>query len=218
MLRAALTSALHCPALQATQTKTAWLLRFSGAMCPQAEHRCDVYADGTPSSRPVALWSSRATSWPHPWRLIARLRPRFCATRTPGRSRVPRVERVIARTSSASTRMVSNRRAISVVVFSTQSRRRLASRALILAIATLVRCRRLEPRWERAMRCYRWRSRVRSPDVRLGVWSSAPVDSAAETVTPRSTPTTLPIRGPGIGSGIWANATCQRPARSRVMR
>ena len=55
MLRAALTSALHGPAPQATHWKTAWLLRFSGAMCPQWEHRCDVYAAGTNSSRPWAL-------------------------------------------------------------------------------------------------------------------------------------------------------------------
>ena len=98
MLRAALTSALHGPAPQATHWKTAWLLRFSGATCPQWEHRCDVYAAGTVSSRPRALCLSRATSSPHPWRLIARLRPRFCATWVPGQSRVPRAERVIART------------------------------------------------------------------------------------------------------------------------
>ena len=69
MLRAAFTSALHGPAPQATHWKTAWLLRFSGATCPQWEHRCDVYAAGTNSSRPRALCFNRATSSPHPWRL-----------------------------------------------------------------------------------------------------------------------------------------------------
>ena len=76
---------------------------------------------------PRALCCNRATSSPHPWRLISRLRPRFCATRVPGCSRVPRAERVIARTFKSSTRMVSKRRARSVVVFSTQSRRRSVS-------------------------------------------------------------------------------------------
>jgi hypothetical protein len=47
MLRAAFTSASHGPALQGTHSKTAWVLRFPGAACPQAERRCDVYAAGT---------------------------------------------------------------------------------------------------------------------------------------------------------------------------
>ena len=166
MLRAALTSALHGSAPQATHWKTAWLLRFSGATCPQWEHRCDVYAAGTVSSRPWALCLSRATSSPHPWRLIARLRPRFCATWVPGHSRVPRAERVIARTFKSSTRMVSKRRATSVVVFSTQSRRRSVSRARNLAIARFVRARRLDPRRARPRRCCNRRSRLVSPAPR----------------------------------------------------
>ncbi len=55
MSRAAFTSALHGPAPQATHWKTAWLLRLSGATYPQWEHRCDVYAGGTNSSRPRGL-------------------------------------------------------------------------------------------------------------------------------------------------------------------
>ena len=43
------------PCLQASHSKTAWLLRFPGAMCPHAEHRCDVYAAGTCSIRPISL-------------------------------------------------------------------------------------------------------------------------------------------------------------------
>ena len=111
MLRAAFKSALQGSAPQARHWKTAWLLRFSGATCPQWEHRCDVYAAGTSSSRPWALCFNRVTSIPHPWRLISRLRPRFCATLVPGHSRVPRAERVMARTFKSSTRMVSKRRA-----------------------------------------------------------------------------------------------------------
>jgi hypothetical protein len=48
--------------------------------------------------------------------LIARLSPRFWATRKPGWSSVPRAELVIAHTSRSSTRIVSKRRARSVVV------------------------------------------------------------------------------------------------------
>ena len=57
--------------------------------------------------------------------------------RTPGCSTVPRAVRVIARTSRASIRIVSNRRAMSVVACSTQSLRRSASRAFSFAIARL---------------------------------------------------------------------------------
>src|SRR4030088_2038251 len=134
MLRAAFTSALHGPAVQASHSKTAWLLRFPGATCPHAEHRCDVYAAGTCSTRPKALCCRRATSWPQPLRLIARLSPRFWATRTPGCATVPRAERVIARTSRSSTLITSNRRARSVVVFSTQSLRRSLSRLVAVPL------------------------------------------------------------------------------------
>ena len=90
MLRAAFTSALHGPAVQASHSKTAWLLRFPGATWPHAEHRCDVYAAGICSTRPKALCCKRVASRPHPLRRMARLRPRFWATRWPGCSTVPR--------------------------------------------------------------------------------------------------------------------------------
>ena len=170
MLRAAFTSALHGPAVQAWHSKTAWLLRFSGATCPHAEHRCDVYAAGMCSIRPKALCCNRAASRPHPLRLMARLRPRFCATRRPGCSMVPRALRVMARTSRASMRIVSKRRAISVVVFSTQSFRRSRSRAFSLAMASFVPARRFEPRSARARRCCSTFNRFDSPGVRAGAW------------------------------------------------
>ncbi|AFV14830.1 hypothetical protein OEM_p100500 (plasmid) [Mycobacterium intracellulare subsp. yongonense 05-1390] len=218
MLRAAFTSALHGPASQASQAKTAWLLRFSGARCPHAEQRCDVYAAGTSSTLPEALCCRRAANRPQPLRLIPRLRPRFWATRCPGFSMVPRAEQVSARTSRASRRIVSKRCAMSVVVFSSQSLRRLLSRALRVAIARLVRARRLEPRRARASRRWSTFNRLVSPRLNPGACSSSPVDKAAETVTPRSIPTTEPLPGPRTGSGMWANATCQRPALSRVIR
>ncbi len=206
------------PAVQASHSKTAWLLRFPGATCPHAEQRCDVYAAGICSTRPKALCCNRVTSWPQPLRLIARLSPRFWATPVPGFSRVPRAERVIARTSSSSTLMTSNRRARSVVVFSTQSLRRSLSRAFSLATARFVCTRRFDPRLARASRCCNTVNRFDSPRVRPGACSSSPVDSAADTTTPRSIPTTLQSPGPGIGSGTCANATCHRAARSRVTR
>ena len=126
--------------------------------------------------------------------------------------------RVIARTSSASILIVSKRRAMSVVTCSTQSLRRSVSRVLNFAIARFVAARRLEPRLALASRRCSTFNRLASPRVKMGACSSSPVDSAAETATPRSMPTTLPSCGPGIGSGMWANATCQRPARSRVTR
>ena len=65
---------------------------------------------------PKLFGSAWPPAAPQLCRRIARLSPRFCATRTPGWSKVPRAERVIARTSSFSTRIVSNRRARSVVL------------------------------------------------------------------------------------------------------
>jgi hypothetical protein len=102
--------------------------------------------------------------------------------------------------------------------FSTQSRRRSVSRARNLAMASFVRTRRCDPRRARASRCCNRRSRFVSPARRPGAWRSSPVDSAADTVTPRSIPTTLPSSGPGIDSGMAAKAMCQRPDRSKVTR
>ena len=218
MFRAAFTSALHGPVLQASHSKTAWLSRFPGATCPHTQHRCDVYVAEICSTRPNALCCSREASRPHPLRRMARLRPRFCATSSPGCSTVPRAVRVIARRSRASMRIVSKRRAMSVVAFSTQSLRRSVSRALSFAIDCFVRARRLEPRFARARRCCSTVKRFDSPGVRPGACSSSPVDNAADTTTPRSIPTTLRSPGPAKGSGMWANAICQRPARSRVTR
>jgi len=86
------------------------------------------------------------------------------------------------------------------------------------AIARFVSSRRLEPRLPRPSRCCNTFNRFDSPAVKPGTCSSSPVDSAADTATPRSMPTTLQSLGPQIGSGRCANAICQRPARSRVIR
>jgi hypothetical protein len=47
---------------------------------------------------------------------------------------------------------------------------------------------------------------------------SAPLRTPLRTRRPAPTPTISPAPGPLIGGGITANATCQRPARSRFTR
>ena len=170
------------------------------------------------STRPGALSSSRRTSSPHPDPRIPRFSPALARTFRPGFSRVPFADRVMFPIFRSSTRITSNRRAMPVDTFSVQSLRRSVSRARSRAIACFTRPRRFDPRLARAsVRCSR-RSRLRSRPVRAGACSRSPVDSAAETATPRSIPTTWPLPGAGTGSGITANATCQRPARSIVTR
>ncbi len=175
-----------------------------------------VYAAGTNSTRPEALCFNRATSSPHPWRLISRLRLRFCATRLPGCSPVPRAERVIARTFKSSTLIVSNRRAKSVVVFSTQSRRRPVSRALNLLNRQFRSCTpfraALTPAPNAAAIC----------EVFLFHWHEArnvqqlPVRQRDRDRTPRSTPTTPPSPGLAMGQG-WRLKRSAAPRASRVL-
>ena len=108
----------------------------------------------------------------------------------------------------SSTRIRSNRLVMSVLAFSAQSLRRSLSRTRSRAIACLTRPRRFDPRCARAsVRCSR-RSLARSGAVRAGQCSNSPVDSAADTATPRSMPTTWPLPGAGTGAGITAKATC----------
>ena len=105
---------------------------------------------------------------PQPLRLIARLSPRFWATRTPGCAVVPRADSVMARTSSASILITSKRRARSVVVFSTQSLRRSSRGLSACAIARFVFHGGWNPARQRASRCCNTFSRFASPGVRLG--------------------------------------------------
>ena len=71
--------------------------------------------------------------------------------------------------------MVSKRRATSVVVFSTHSRRRSVSRARNRAMARFVRARRLDPRRARARRCCNRRSRLVSPALKARNTQQLPV-------------------------------------------
>jgi hypothetical protein len=147
-----------------------------------------------------------------------RFKPAFCRTCRPGWSTVPLGDVVIARTLRFSTRMRSKRRARSVEVCSAQFRRRSACRAVSRARARLTCARRLEAGAARARRRCSRRSRRASLGRKVGAISSSPVDSAADTTTPRSSATTCRFPGAGITGGTAANATCQRPARSRVTR
>ena len=189
MFLAAFTSAL--PAYpQDVHEKSAWLLRDSWSTTPHTEHRCDVYAALTLSTRPGAFCSSRVTSRPQPWARMARFRPALARTFRPGASRVPLAERVMPLTFRSSTRITLNRTARSVEVCSIQSVRRSASRALKRAIAALVRARRFDPRWALAsLRCNRTSRSACFGPGRAGPLVS-PVESATATATPRSTPTT----------------------------
>src|SRR5665811_1712132 len=164
MFLAAFTSAFAlCP--QATHTKVAWLLRLWAAMCLQGLQVCDVYAAFTFSTRPYAFCSSRATSRPQPDLRMPRLRPVFCATFLPGFCTVPRAERLMPLMLRFSTRITSNLRARSVLVFSTQSLRRSPSLDFNRPIRVLTFLRRLDPRAARAsLRCSR---RSRSASFRL---------------------------------------------------
>src|SRR5271169_3834749 len=196
MLMAAFTSAWQVKP-QAVHRKTAWLSRESRSTCPHAEHRWLVNAGPTFSTRPGALSCSRRTSSPQPEPRMPRFSPALARTLRPGFSRVPFADRVILPICRSSTRITSNRRAMSVLVFSAQSLRRSVSRALSRAIAYLTRPRRFDPRFARAsVRCSRC-SLVRSRAVRVGQCSISPVDKAADTATPRVDAHGLAVTGCG---------------------
>ena len=214
---AAFTSAFWVK-LQATQQKRAWLLRLSDATNPHAEHRWLVYAGRIFSILPGALSSKRRTNSPHPERWMPPLSPAFARTRRPGLSLVPLAERIIAVMFRSSTLITSNLRARLVLVFSTQSLRLSVSRALSFATAAFTFLRRFDAQRARpSLRCNR-ANRAASVNLSPGTRSSSPVDMAAGTATPRSIPTTRPLPGAGIASGMEAKATCHLPARSRVTR
>ena len=217
MFLAAFTSALQAKR-QAVQTKRAWLSRDSASTCPHAEHRWLVNAGLIFSTRPGALSSSRRTRSPQPDRRISRLSPDLAWTFLPGFPAVPLAERVMFLIWRSSTLIRSNRRTMPVLAFSAQSLRLSVSRALNLATASLTCPRRLEPRLARASLRSSRRSLFRSRLARPGARSNSPVDRAADTATPRSMPTTSVVPGAAMASGTAANATCQRPARSRVTR
>src|SRR5664280_3120625 len=133
-----------CP--QATHTNLAWLLRLSAARCLQGLQVADVYAAFTFSTRPDAFCSNRAASVPQPDFRMPRFRPALAATFLPGFCMVPRAERVIPLTLRFSTRITSNLRARSVLVFSTQSLRRSPSLDFNRPIRVLTLRRRFDPR------------------------------------------------------------------------
>ena len=141
------------------------------------------------------------TSKPQPDRMISRFSPALAATFRPGWPTVPFADRAVPWIRRSSTRMTSNQRARSVETFSHQSFRASASPAFSRAIARLVILRCLDPGCDRAsLRCSRTSRRCR-PGLSRGTCSNSPVDRAALTATPRSTPTTSPVPGTGNGEG-----------------
>src|SRR5689334_23559047 len=164
-------------------------------------------------TRPGALFSVRSRSRPQPWARMARLRPAFCATFRPGFSVVPRAEAVMLTMLSFSNRIVSYSVASMVLVFSHQSLRRPASRALIRAAAAYSAAFCGLSLGARAARRWCLRSRARSRLVSWGQLRLRPSDRAAVMTTPRSMPIASPVPGPGSGSGLTANATCHCPLR-----
>ena len=112
MLMAAFTSALQAKP-QAVHRNTAWLSREPRSTRPHAEHRWLVNAGLIFSTRPGALSSSRRTSSPHPDRQDPPVQPGLGRTLRPGFSRVPFADRVMFLICRSSTRITSNRRAMS---------------------------------------------------------------------------------------------------------
>src|SRR5580700_4756191 len=95
MLQAAFTSACAvCP--QVVHRKLAWLSRLFRPTCPQALHRCDVYAALTNTTRSGALSARRRASRPQPLDRIPRFNAALARTRRLGRSTEPLAERVMA--------------------------------------------------------------------------------------------------------------------------
>ena len=219
MLRAAFTSALHRPALQASHSKTALALAVSGR---------DVPTRGAPLRRV----RSRDLLDPAD-RLVLQTPQNLAPTTSADRAVQPTfLSDSNTRLLGGAMRRASHRPHVRNYLhpdhvepprdvsggFLTQSLRRSLSRAFSFAIARFVFSRRLDPHLQRASRCCNTLNRFDSPRRRPGAYSSSPVDSAADTTTPRSMPTTLASPGPQIELGMCANATCQRPARSRVTR
>src|SRR5579859_86665 len=86
------------------------------------------------------------------------------------------------------------------------------------AIANFAWARRFDPLLARAiLRCKRRNLRCRL-GLSRGTISIWPVDSVALTAAPRSIPTTSPVPGERMGSGMATKEMCHRPARSRVTR
>ena len=129
-------------------------------------------------------------------------------------------------------RIRSKRRAMSVLVFSTQSLRRSASRAFSFAIAELRASSTVGATLRAGQAPLQHAAAWPRPACRPGACSSSPVDSAAETSTPRSTPTTcryrardrgrdlserdMPAAGTIAGDPVRLHSGKDRPDRNRT--
>ena len=126
-------------------------------------------------------------------------------------------ERVIARTSSASTLITSNRRARSVVVFDPVLAP-ICLAAFSFAIARFDFARRLEPRLPRASRCCKHLQPFRLTRGQTGCMQQFAGRQRSRHHDTAVNADHTAVAWTGDRVGMWANATCQRPARSRVTR
>ena len=218
ILRAALTSALHRPALQDSHSKTAWLLRFPDATYPHSEQRCDVYAAGICSTRPKALCCKRAISWPQPLRHDCAVEPTFLghshARLFDGATRGPRHRPHVQRLDPDHVEPPRDvgggfldpvLTPIPLTGFQLRDR---PFRPLTTAGATLGPGKPLlQHSQPLGLTAGQTRCVQQFAGGQRGRHGYAAVDADHAAVP-----------GPEIGSGICANATCQRPARSRVTR
>lgn len=100
-----------------------------------------------------------------------------------------------------------------VLVFSHQSLRRFASRALSFATFAYSAVFCSLPLAARAARRWCLRIWARSLAVSWGQLRVRPSDSAAVILTPRSMPMTSPVPGASTSSGMTAKAMCHCPLR-----
>ena len=196
----------------------AWLSRDAGFTDWQTEQVCEVLRGSTSTSvEPyhAVLYASWRRNTPQPRSRISRFRPALAHTLVPGAASVPRAERVIALTLSASIATmlcwVARRRES---LCSASFRRRATRPRRTPNIAT-VRALRLEPRHCRASRFSSTLRRRRSCLLQKSCVTRTPADVATSAATPRSTPTGGPPFGlAGRSSDSTQRLTCH-PSTSR---
>ena len=185
---------------------------------PAVEHRCDVYAAGTNSIRPTVLCCQPGHQQSPP--LAADLAVEAPFLRDAG-----------ARAFRSAARRAGHRAHLQVFDADGVEAARQIGAGLFHPVTAAICFTGAQPSDGQLGSCAPMRSPLRAgqtplqPAQPLGFAGTKarraqqlPAGQAAETATPRSTPTTLPSPGPAMGSGIAAKAMCQRPERSRVTR
>ena len=219
MLRAAFTSALHRPAVQASHSKTAWLLRFSGGDVPARGASLRRIGGRDLLDPAVSLVLQTRGEQPPSTAADRAVQPAFLRNAhtglldgSPRRSgHRPHVEgfdpdRVEAARNVSGGFLDPVLAPVDLTGFQLRDRRSCSGAS--------VGATRGRGRAAAAAPSTAW-PHLGSDQVRAAVRrSTAP--------PPRQHPDRCPPRchpaAPRSESGMWANATCQRPARSRVTR